>query len=98
MKKLIQVTEEDIVAGLPNFAEKCPIARALKREFPSAFVIWVGYSGSLSLPTAKIDIEHQPRLISRLGTRASKFIKRFDRGKTVKPFKFWFKVDDVSSI
>lgn len=72
----IYVTKDDIAHGKPCNAGKCPIARALQRRFPKAFVS-VGPWG-MTLEDSLLEIP----------TSARNFIARFDAKQTVRPFSF----------
>ena len=75
----INVTEEDIQAGIVFDPCNCPVARALRRAFRRKIVsageglLTIGKRGKISWYTPS-------------AVRA--FISDFDAGSTVKPFKF----------
>ena len=75
----IEVFQEDIESGFPRDQHSCPIAKALVRTgFEDVTVqkqfVWGNLDGGF--------------YEFRLPRRARRFIKRFDGGKTVKPFQF----------
>ena len=39
---IVNVTQDDIANGTPNSGKTCPIARAIKRERPDLFYVFVG--------------------------------------------------------
>lgn len=93
MKTLISVNEEHIRNGVPETIDTCPIALAIKEKLGQDIktVItenYLGYDiyGESSFFGTKLDrIEcHQPRSVK-------KFISKFDKMRTGKPFKFWLK-------
>lgn len=72
----INVTQEDIDAGLPIKCIQCPIALAAKRVFGHEVSVAATYihdikSGYYDLPRAAVD-----------------FVAAFDKGRTVTPFSF----------
>lgn len=77
MTKTINITSRDIKYGRRNSCLQCPVARALRRLFPTQSV-WV--------ETVFFDIGRWRFSIPEL----TKFIARFDAGKKVKPTKFKF--------
>jgi hypothetical protein len=84
MRKLIEVTKDDIKRGVPYGLCNCPVALATKRAFPGYCVdamrpqIEVFRSGHLlCFPTPK---------------RVCTFMERFDNKKSVKPFRFYLTV------
>lgn len=84
----IEVTPEDIAAGVPVTSRYCPIAFAVKRVFPKAFSvsvspidITIGRGGLVGRPTDVM--AHY-----RLPMSASRFIRAFDAGGQVEPITF----------
>lgn len=83
---LIEVTSEDIRLGKRNNCWKCPIARAITRK--------------LNVPLVRQFVEVSPTIVfleenrdnvlfrAKLGIRAIRFIRRFDKKKEVFPFRF----------
>jgi len=75
-KKTINVTERDIKLGKKNHILACPIARALRRKSTNGHVAsWA--------TTAHLDGK-----VFLLPPVAIQFVRKFDAGKKVKPFKF----------
>ncbi len=79
MKKTlkINVTQEDIDRGEPSRPSGCPIAIALRRLIPGVIV------GTIGIYDASYD-----KLTRGTPRRAAEFIRRFDLGQSVKPFRF----------
>lgn len=73
------VTQEDINSGVAYSPELCPAALALKRNYPSL--------------SNDVEVLGEEIVVGPLKHRNSKalmkFIRRFDRGKNVKPFSFY---------
>jgi len=86
-RTLIKVTQEHIDSGITNSCYKCPIALAVN-ELVKPSGILVGASvNTLSIRYFKND-----KLNTFLTPRsAQRFIKRFDRKLSVKPFNFYLK-------
>lgn len=83
----IEVTQEDIEKGKPRKSSHCPIARAIKQQCRNGTSVQVSEDG--------ISIEHNSRYgyaSDHPPTRAVRFIERFDRGRPVKPFKFFHEI------
>lgn len=78
--KLIRVTEENIRKGTQGNPMRCPVARALRREFNvrrcTASHYFLDING-ISIPTPEI---------------VRNFMRRFDSGERVKPFSFRLKL------
>lgn len=79
MNMIISVTEKDIVAGSRGSSISCPIALALKRcglkdvhAYTTHILVTKGKEEFSSVPSRKV----------------LQFINKFDRGLTVKPFRF----------
>jgi hypothetical protein len=78
--KVIEVTEEDIIKGVPNHKCKCPIALAIKRAGFENNEVYVGKKYLM--------IEHYRQ---ELPKEAQDFVKLFDGfmgGQLVEPFQF----------
>ena len=77
------MTQEDIEKGEKCNAETCPMALAIKREFPESDAVYVR--------RRKVVIENGHSLkVYRAGSRngiAQRFIDRFDNGDPVKPVR-----------
>lgn len=79
MKKIkIHVTSEDIERGQKSSCDFCPGARALKRVTRLPLQV-----GSLTIMKNWVSVAKTPRSLQR-------FINRFDTGKPVKPFAFFY--------
>lgn len=76
----IQITQQDIVNGIPEKEDKCPIALALLRQGYKHVEVYDDY---ISCQNTNLDIEyfHTP-------FEAAEFISKFDEGKEVNPFEF----------
>ena len=75
MSRTFQVTGKHIREGKPNILYACPIALSLNEA--------TGCATSVGVEVVRIggDFYDLPRSVQR-------FIKRFDAGKPVKPFRF----------
>lgn len=84
---LVDVTAEDIAHGEREDCTKCPIARALRRHkgFEKAYV---------NDQYVEIDHENRHENLYRLPQEAVDFIRNFDDGKEVRPFKFELDLTD----
>jgi hypothetical protein len=76
----IHVTHEDIRDGQPSVGSECPIARAIKREFPGVIQAAVTYSSLVICGDDDIAGVYAHPMKS--------FIERFDNGFLVAPVKF----------
>lgn len=75
--KMIKVDTEAIKAGRPGEPAWCPIAIAIRREFPHGTTVWVdGY---------EIQVGREFR---KLPEPAYEFILKFDRHRPVEPWEF----------
>ena len=81
MKKIINITAKDIKNGKRQDCSACPIALAATR----AFKIKMG-CGAMILSGDEVKTPNY-----YLPIKAMRFIKDFDGGKTVAPFKFTIK-------
>ena len=80
MRKLITVTRDHIRKGVVNDEECCPIALALQEAG----------SGGVKVKRHNILFYGEPiPLVTWLPQSAMRFIKRFDDGEHVEPFKFY---------
>lgn len=81
----VSVTEEDINNGVPGDPNYCPIALAIQRIFPN-FGVMVG-KDRINL---EFEMNNSPGFYC-IGTTYSqyRFVRRFDKGKSVQPFNFW---------
>lgn len=77
MKIKIHVLKKDIQKGKQATLSRCPIALAIRRQFPGK-TIAVGYGFVL--------IGHK---VFELPPKAKKFLSKFDNSKAVKPFNFF---------
>ena len=85
----VEITEHDITAGCIGSCQFCPIARAAQRALNCSRVnVGVGcIEFTLADPyLSRISDERWYTL--GLPERATQFIRKFDRHKTVKPFAF----------
>jgi hypothetical protein len=79
--KTIHVTQEDIDKGIRGDCKRCPVARAIERELPSASDIEVhGYIIAFWYDGEYIQIKGSGEL--------ARFVYEFDDGKKLKPFEF----------
>lgn len=88
----INVTEEDIQAGVRGSPKHCPVAKAIRRIFPAAFHCNVscyedpqcmGVSWSFSLQSMKSSLSYN------LPNEVVDKINCFDEMGTMKPFSFF---------
>ena len=86
MKKLIKVTQEDINNGVRGSAYSCPIANACARES-----IFVGVGDVIIRFKPNGAIIHTPESVK-------KFVKKFDKGKSVEPFNFLLDCSDYPDL
>lgn len=88
MRKLIEVTQEDIDHGKRLDSSKCPIARAIKRHFPTSETMKIVQAG---LKGIYYWDNHMAKEICPTPRSAYRFIRKFDRwGRNgVKPFNFY---------
>ena len=89
MTKIIEVTEDDILNGVPRNNCNCPIARALKRHAgldvdKKDYSIWELFVGS-PIYSKTFKLKEKSYKVPR---SAARFIRNFDRYKPVKPFRF----------
>ena len=76
----VEVTQEDINKGCPNFGHACPVALALKRLFPTYQVIV-----NTNQVTLHDDREYK---IAKLPPEVVRFVYDFDYTKTGQPITF----------
>lgn len=81
-----EVTEEDIEKGTRRDSRSCALALALKRT--------LGDSPRVSLDYLTIALPDEPgkRRWFRLSPKGAQFVRGFDNGEPVKPFKFVLRV------
>jgi hypothetical protein len=77
-KILVRVTKDDIKRGKREDMQACPIARSLKRLGKRQ--VEVAIFGGISWGTNGY---------AKCPKEAKKFIRAFDRGRKVEPFKFY---------
>lgn len=82
MKTLIKVKRKHIINGRRGSCKVCPIAKALVEQFDTTMVNVDGEFAQVNLVSSKL-----PR-------SASRFIDRFDDGKKVKPFNFFWEANN----
>jgi len=75
----LEVTQEDIAAGVKQNCYECPISKALTR---------MGYSNVLTSTLGILGTINDIRYRCRIPPEALVFIGDFDKGKTVSPFTF----------
>ena len=85
-KKTVSVTEDHIKNGLRFMCGKCPVALAVSEHTGRKALV-----GSHTLDFADNDFMYFKPVLPRSVRR---FIKRFDRGLSVKPFKFILPMKD----
>ena len=100
MRLRVEVTAEDISAGIPEDSCECPVARALKRagvveEF--AFD-GHGFPDPWASPRLEFDdiYDEGDRLVVRMPIEAGRFAERFDARQPVEPFTFEIDVPDAA--
>ena len=76
----IEVTQEDIIEGIPGFCDSCPIALAARRTFPGQSIRV--FEGEISV------VGGGPCRSFATTKEADKFIRDFDKRKSVQPFTF----------
>lgn len=81
----ISVTAEDIKHGIRKNCRMCPIALAIKREFPIGGVAVTG--PSLKYARTRLD-GSLLRMMFQLPRRCEKFVRDFDVALPVEPFTF----------
>jgi len=81
----IDVTAEDIHKGIKGNCYRCPVALALRRTTETLLEVSSYCIRVYSFPIRDIQL---PEI-------AVDFIKRFDRGKLVKPFKFYLNLSYI---
>ena len=79
----INVTENDIKYGIKQNNNCCPIARAIKRKFKTQHVA-VCYQDIGILKNDSLQADN----FFHLDKEILNFMKKFDKGEQVKPFKF----------
>jgi len=77
---MIEVRAADIRKGIRKVPSQCPIAHACKRAFPGAQV-------SVGFRTVLFGFGNTRP--ARLSRSALRFVRAFDAGRKVKPFRFW---------
>lgn len=78
----ITVTKEDIQDGDQRSATTCPVARALKRSFPTA--LYVGVSPR----DFSIHLPNYESVFRVLPSNAQQQIRKFDESGKMDPFEF----------
>lgn len=83
MQYTISVTQADIDKGCKGNTENCPVAKAVARAFPTSDWVSVGFMIGVRLT-------EKGRYCDWVSTPAvaRRFIKLFDAGAPVEPFKF----------
>lgn len=80
----VEVTAEDIQEGSPGDPKSCPVARAVKRGLSAEFI----EDMSVSVSATKICLcTNTTTSMYNLDLETSSFIRLFDDGKPVVPFK-----------
>jgi hypothetical protein len=83
----IHVTQDDIDKGIQSNCVECPVARALNRAGIKGLVA----SGFVSVNDGDTFYNG---FYAELPRSASRFINRFDKGWSVKPFDFFLNMPD----
>jgi len=84
MNLIVDVTQDDIDNGVPEDEHHCPIAMAVRRKVPTTECVTVDV-GQLLLVLQEHREQH---FEADLPISAMKFVKNFDDGSSVHPFKF----------
>lgn len=74
---IIEVTQEDIDAGIKKNCTKCPIALAVQRAFKNS-----------SLEIGGLSVYQDCHKVCEMPYEARVFVQCFDDGKPVNPFTF----------
>ena len=96
MKKVINVTDQDIKLGVRKSNKSCPIARAIRRTFKKGekFVRvspnGIGFGKVKSYSNLGCDCKYCLKYSHEVDTtlEIDKFISDFDAGREVHPFSF----------
>lgn len=90
----INVTEQDIIRGVPDDVCKCPIARALKRKLhikhDTPETVMAGVRARIDALTVHDNIYGPWDTFYITTDESIRFMENFDHGKSVKPQKFTF--------
>lgn len=92
-RKKIYVTAKDIAGGVPQSAEFCPLAFAIKRGLETAKALILSTEWWAEWANISVMMARQWRKLPRSGCR---FVKAFDDRKHVAPFNFFIEVPDAS--
>lgn len=88
MRRLVRVTKEHIKLGKKHSCSKCPVALALDLHEDSRAIQGTSYyevnSNNILLKAFNQELCFKPP------NSVIEFIKKFDSGKPVKPFNFYF--------
>lgn len=90
---IIQVTQQNIDSGQRLAACSCPVALAILRDLPQ-YGVGVSSTG-ITLVRLPIEAKH-PHTTLVTPRDVIAFVKAFDRGADVSPFKFELVVPDES--
>lgn len=82
----IEVTQEDIDAGVKGSCSQCPIGRAFERALGPGFGIQYGSQGVNLLHSDSV--YKQATLATALPRECRNFVMDFDAGLMVRPFNF----------
>lgn len=77
----VTITEEDIQDGEAGDGAHCPIATALRRQYPQHEPFVTYYDATLTAPGSMLDCYW-------LSRRARRFAVAFDQGRPVQPSAF----------
>jgi len=87
----LEVTEEDIRNGKRGSETKCPVALALKRKFPDAFLVHASADEDCQCMGVSWFIRvqsHKGSISMNLHSEVSKKLSEYDRVGTMDPFSF----------
>ena len=79
---IVEVTKKDIELGLPKSRHACPVALAVRRATGKPRADYA------EVTVMRDVIFHGFTKSTRCSRRVKQFIKRFDDGKEVSPFRF----------
>ena len=79
---LVEVTKKDIAIGIPKSRYACPVALAVRRATKTP------RSEFQQVEVTSEGVCHGFVKFTRASRRVKRFIKRFDDGEAVEPFKF----------
>jgi len=93
MSKYIEVLQEDIDRAIANCSNRCAVAEAIRRYYPTAVRMRV------DLATIRFTLpEKQKRYIYLTPAKAQEYIIAFDAGEKLEPFSFRLDVQGRQTI